>query len=198
MDVRLPLFCVAHFLRTLAMYIPLDFLPDLMMKEHGIPHIEAGNVVPIYGIASIVGRLVSGVVAYRFKNRAVLLSSLCMVVQGASCVGMAYSNVYWQFAVCDGFYGFFHGYVTVLLPLSLVEMFGIASLKDSYAVIMFFCGISTRFGLPLVGWIEVEWGSYSLAFLITGAIYFVGGLHCVYCLLHVYIKEKLFKSENVA
>ena len=144
-----------------------------------------------------IGRFGSVVLAHSFKNRAVLFTFLGMVVLGGCCIGMAYSYVYWHFVVCCGSYGLFSGSIPVLLPLSLVEMFGIASLKDSYAVIMFFCGISTRFGLPLVGWIEVEWGSYSLAFLITGAIYFVGGLHCVYCLLHVYIKEKLFKSENV-
>ena len=118
------------------MYIPTDFLPDAMVKEHEIPHIKAGNIVVFYGMSNIVGAIISGVTANYLKNSAVLLISLCMVILGFCCVGMAYSVLYWQFVVCCCIYGICTRGFLALLPISLIDMFGIESLKVSFSVLM--------------------------------------------------------------
>ena len=158
------------------MYIPTDFLPDAMVKEHKISHIKAGNIVVFYGISNIIGAIISGVIANYLKNSALLLISLCMLILGFCCVGMAYSVLYWQFVICCFIYGLFQRFVVVLLPISLIDMFGLESLKASYSVIMFGSAIATLAGPPMTGRFKVVWGNYDFAFNITGGFYFLGAI----------------------
>ena len=65
---------------------------------------------------------------------------------------------------------------TVLRTISLVDMFGVDSLKDSYGIIMFCGGVSTLFGPPMAGWLKVCWGTYYYAFFVTAGIFIVGGI----------------------
>ena len=188
-DRRLAIFCLVNCLYILACYIPLDFLPDSMVKEHGISHINAGNIVPIYGMASFVGRLIGGIIPTYMENSALLLTSLCMILLGTSCLGMAFSILYWHFVVCACIYGIFRGMFHVLVPISLVDMFGVESLKDSYGIIMFCSGISTLLGPPMVGWLKVIWATYDYAFIITAGIFYLGATIDLF-LLWVHKRDK--------
>ena len=49
------IYCLSQSISLLAMYIPLYFLPDMMIHERGIPRIDAGNIIPVFGIGSIIG-----------------------------------------------------------------------------------------------------------------------------------------------
>ena len=175
-DPRLTLFCFVQIMFTLAEYIPIDFLPDAMVKEHGISPINAGSIITMYGGATIAGRLISGVITNYFENSAVLYTLICMCVMGNCCIGMAVSTSYWQFMVCACIYGLFVGKMFVLLPISLVDMFGIESLKDSFGVIMFFSAVSTLLGAPMAGWLKVLCGTYDLAFIVASDCYCMGGI----------------------
>ena len=176
MEPRLIIFCLAIGMRDLAMYIPLDFLPDAMVREHDISHNMAGNIIAFYGFSSIMGRLISGIATNYLKNSAVLLTSISLLLLGGCCVGMAFSNLYWQFVLCAFLYGLFLGSTNMLLPISLIDMFGLESLKVSYGITMFFCASTTVFGPPMVGWFKVLWGTYYFTFIITAGLYFVGGI----------------------
>ena len=161
---------------TLALYVPLDFLPDAMKKEHGISQTKSGNIIAFFGASSTIGPILSGLFTNYLRNKAVLLTGVCMILLGACCVGMALSLVYWQFVMCAFMYGLFLFTIFVLLPISLVDMFGIKSLKPSYSVIMFLNGIASLIGPPMVGEFKAIWGSYDIAFNITGGFYFLGGI----------------------
>ena len=176
MDPRLIIFSLALGLLGIAVYVPITFLPDAMVKEHGISHIKAGNIVAFYGISSIVGPIICGVAANYLKNSAVLLISLLMFVLGWCCVGMAYSVLYWQFVVCSCIYGICTRGILGLLPISLIDMFGIESLKVSYSVIMICCTISSLVGPPMAGRLKMLWGNYDIAFIITSGLYFLGSI----------------------
>ena len=175
-DRRLAIFCLVNCLYTLGYYVPLDFLPDSMEKEHGISHIQAGKIIPFFGISSIIGRLAGGIIPNYLENSALLLTSVCMLLLGSSCVGMALSIWYWQFVVCVCVYGIFLGMFSALRSIALVDMFGVESLKGSYGIILFFNGISTVLGPPMAGWLKVLWGTYYYAFFITAGIFYVGGV----------------------
>ena len=152
MDPRLAIFCVVEFMFTLAIYIPIDFLPQAMVEEHGISHTNAGYIIAFYGISSMVGPIISGIATKYLNKRAILVTSLCMCVSGCCCVGMAFSVVYWQFVVCCFIYGLSVSEFFVLLPISLIEMFGIESLKISYSIMTFCGGFATLLGPPMAGW----------------------------------------------
>ena len=175
-DSRLTLFCLVNSLYTLGYYIPLDFLPDAMLKEHGISKLRSGNIISFYGVASTIGRFSGALITNYIENSALLLIIVCMVSLGCACIGMAVSTYYWHFVVCIFVYGIFLGMFSVLRPLLLIDMFGMESLNESYGIIMLCNGISTLLGPPMAGWLKLLWGEYYYDFLITGGIFNVGGV----------------------
>ena len=170
------MFCIITCLYTLGQYVPVDFLPDFMVKEHGISPLQAGNIITFYGVSSIVGRLIGGLLTSYMEKGALLLVTACMLLLGGSCFGMALSTYYWQFVICICIYGVFLGMFSVLRTISLVDMFGVDSLKDSYGMIMFCSGVSTLLGPPMAGWLKVCWGTYYYAFFVTAGIFIAGGI----------------------
>ena len=170
------MFCIVTSLSVLGKYVPLDFLPDFMVKEHGISQLQAGNIIPFYGVANIIGRLIGGILTSYMEKSALLLVTACMLLMGGSCFGMALSTYYWQFVICIFIYGLFLGIFSALRTISLVEMFGVDSLKDSYGIIMFCSGVSSLLGPPMAGWLKVCWGTYDYAFFVTSGIFVAGGI----------------------
>ena len=175
LDPRFLTYCLVNFLYTLAMYVPLYFLPHIMIVEHGISHIEAGHIIPIYGVARVAGSVMVGMVTNRLKGNAMQFVLICMFVLGCCCIGIIYSSAYWHFMVDVGFYGFLCGTIAPLRTVSLDEMFGVETLKATYGMIMFVSGIGTLGGPPFVGGGEVEWGTF-FGFLFTGGVYFFAAL----------------------
>ena len=162
---------VVKSLFALALYIPVDFLPDMMVKELGISELDAGYVISVYGGASLVGRLVSGVVTNLKDNIAIKANCLSMALLGVSCFGMGVSNALWHCIVCASVYGFFQGCNATLFPILLVDMLGLDQLKGAYGLIMFFNGIATLIGAPFAGWLGVAFEGYKYAFFAAGGIY---------------------------
>ena len=159
---------------SLVVYVPINFLPDALIKEHGISSIKAGNIIAFYGISNIIGSIISGMILNYLEKCAVLLTFICMTGLALSCIGMAFSVVYWQYVLCSCIYGFFLRGVSASIPISLVDMFGIDYLKFSYGVIMFGWTFSALVGPPFVGKLKVIWGSYDFAFIVAGGFHFVG------------------------
>ena len=73
-------------------------------------------------------------------------------------------------------YGFFYRYIIALIPISLVDIFGIEFLKISYAIITFCSGIAMLIGPPLVGWLKVYFGTYDIPFAVVAGVFYVGGI----------------------
>ena len=175
-DPRLYLFGLAYSLRIFAVYIPITFLPDMMAKEHNISHLMAGSIVQVYGTATMVGRLVSGIVANRKENIATLLNCIAMFIAGASCIGMGRSYELWHFMLCCFIWALFDGFSPTLLPIILVDMFGIDSLKVTFGSVMFGCGITSLLGTPFSGWLAVIFESYNIAVYVAGGIYLLAAV----------------------
>ena len=81
-----------------------------------------------------------------------------------------------KFAILCFLYGISSRQTPVLAQIALIDMFGIESLKVSFSVMMFFSGMTTLVGPPLLGWLKVIWGSYDFAFIITSGFWFMGGI----------------------
>ena len=105
-----------------------------------------------------------------------LFTGGCLMIMGGCTVGMAFSTLYWHFVVCFFIYGVALCYIVVLTPISLIDLFGIDSLKVSYSVIMAAKGIASLIGPPMVGWFEVLEGSYDFPFIVVGGFFFLGGI----------------------
>ena len=194
-DIRLVMFCGVIFINELGMYVPIDFLPDWMVKEHGIPQLRAGYIISLYGVSSIIGRLLAGILTSCMERLALPLVAVSMILLGSSCYGMAVSTDFWQFAIFICIYGVFLGMFGTLRTISLASVFGVDSLKENYAIIMFVGGVSTVFGAPFAGWLKVCFGSYYYAFVVTSGIYICGGVLAL--ILVEENKKDKYHIENV-
>ena len=192
-EPRFVLFCCVQCLTTLVLYIPLDFLPSAMVKEHHMTDQMGGGIIAYYGISSMFGRLFAGIFTQYFKNTSILCTGICMIIICGSCIGMAYSIAYWQFMVLCSIYGFYTGAIFVLLPLALVDILSTELLNLSYGIIQFFNGMSVLVGPPAFGWIKMLSGTYELVFVISGIVYFVGGL--VAFIVHLIHRNNIQKSS---
>ena len=176
MDLRLIMFSMMHAMLLLLEYVPMTFLPDAMVKEHGVPRLDAGHIVAFFGISNTVGAILSGLCTNYLMNSVMVLNLICMLVLGTCCIGMAFSSLYWHFVVCFFIYGIFLRHIKVLIPISLVEMFGVESLMVSFSVIMACSGIASLIGPPMLGWFKELQGTYDFAFTVAGGLYFLGGI----------------------
>ena len=193
-DPRLSTFCLVNTM-YLAMYVPMNFLPDALKKEHGVSSIKAGHVMAFYGISSTVGSLVMGVVTNYFEKCTLLLTVIFLAGCGSCCIGMAFSVGYWQHVVWFCFYGASRAIAYKMRPIVLVEMFGVDSLKFSYGILMFFEGFSLLVGGPLVGKLKVMSGRYAVAFMVTGGFYFVGA---ALALILIWLQKRKDNSNSEA
>ena len=159
----------------LAAYVPMNFLPDALVKEHEFSRFKAGHIIAFYGMSQVVGAILSGICANYLKNNLIQLNLICMIGLGASCVGMAFSSVYWHFVVCFFIHGIFNRKYIVLTPISLIEMFGVESLHASFSVIMACSGIASLIGLPMFGWFKELKGTYDFVFIVAGGFHVLGG-----------------------
>ena len=175
-DRRLIAFSLCYFMFYLACYCPLNFLPDAMVREHGISNTKAGHVITFLGAGCMLGSISAGLATNHFKNCAVLHSVGCMIVMGCCNIGMAFSDLYWQFVVCSFIYGIAFRYMLVLHPIALVDMFGINSLKVSFGIGMACSCIGSLAGPPIVGWFKVLQGTYQLSFIVAGCCFFLAGI----------------------
>ena len=175
-DLRLITYSLAQFMIALAQYVPIVFLPDSMVKDHGILPTTAGQIIAFYGIARFVGSPLSGLTVHYLKNSAVLFTGGCLMIMGGCTIGMAFSSLYWHFVACFFIYGVALCYTVVLTPISLIELLGIDSLKISYSVIMAVKGIASLIGTPMVGGFEVLNGRYDFCFIIAGGFFFLAGI----------------------
>ena len=155
---------------------PITFLPDAMVKDHGIPDIESGHIIAFYGLSNVIGSILPVVCANLLKNNAILLIPICIIGFGICCVGMAFSSFYWHFVICGFMHGIFFKTYTVIIPISLTDMFGVESLKVSYGVIMACSGIANLVGLPMLGWFKELQGTYDFSFTVAGGFHFIGGI----------------------
>ena len=176
MDSRLIIFSLTQITFNLALYAPINFLPDVMIKEHEIPRLDAGHVIAFYGISNVVGAILSGICANFLKNNVILLISICVMGLGICCIGISFSSLYWHFVVCCFMYGIFSITVIVLKPILLTDMFGVESLKVSFGVVMACSGIATLVGSPMFGWFKELQGTYDLSFNVAGGFNFLGAI----------------------
>ena len=173
---RLYIYCLSQSLSLLVMYIPLDFLPDMMIHDHNISRIDAGNSILIFGVGSIVGRIVSGVFISYVKNSSIAVCSINFMFLGGCCIGYVFCHNYVLFACLSFVNGVLFGATFVLIPLTLLELFGVKSITDTYGLVMLSSGITVTFGLPILGKLIHECKTYASSFFVASSFYCAAGL----------------------
>ncbi|XP_067675785.1 monocarboxylate transporter 12-like [Haliotis asinina] len=169
-NIRYCFFLMSNCLAMNALYTPYTHLPrratDLKIKEA-----EINWLLPIIGIASVIGRLFFGWLGdFHWVNNRHLLASALMIcgISSVVCPFLTTFPMLAGFAVVFGaFSGVFYGTRNVVL----VDVVGVDKLSKAYGILLMSQGLSSILGPPLAGWIYDSTGDYSASFYTVGCMF---------------------------
>jgi MFS family permease len=129
---------------------------------------DAGIAVSFMAAASIAGRLIG---AFGLSRLPVVGFSAAMgVLQGASFAVLALLPGLFGLAAGTVLFGITIGNLTVLIPLVVVELFGMADYPRIYAVSQFGASIGTALGPAFLAQLHSAFGGYRAPLLIVAGI----------------------------
>jgi MFS family permease len=177
--VRSPAFVMLYIswlLATAALFVPFVFLP-VFAVDGGASQMAASALISVLGGMSVFGRL--GLGALEKHIGALRLFKIATFVMGASYGMWLVATSYGWLVVFALVLGLGYGVRIALMPVVLIELFGLQNLGAVLGVFFTATGISALLGPPLAGFI-VDWtGSYRWAavFAVTmGLLGFVAVL----------------------
>ena len=189
-DMRILFYCLGKFLFEMAFYIPPDYLPEMMVKDHGFPQSVEGTIMAILGASIVVGRILSGLIAKIFKKYSIIMSALSLTVIGSGLVGLAFCSTFEEFFGVTVLYGLCAGSYFYLGVIILIEMYGVSDkFQDAYGLVMLASMFSPILGPPIGGFMHDYYGSYSVAFLAAGLFSFTSAT-CNYIVFFVHFRNK--------
>ncbi|XP_046328461.2 monocarboxylate transporter 9-like [Haliotis rufescens] len=169
-NIQFCFFLMSNCLAMIAVYTPYTHLPkratDLKIKET-----EISWLLPIIGIASVVGKLFFGWLGdFKLVNNRHLLASAVMMC-GICAIATPFLTTFPMlvgFAVVFGvFIGVFFGTRNVVL----VDVVGVENFSKSYGILLLSQGVSTLIGTPMTGWIYDATSEYSASFFTVGSMF---------------------------
>jgi MFS family permease len=135
---------------------------------------NAGIAVAIMASATVVGRLIG---AFALSRLPVIgFSAVMGVLQGASFAVLAFGSGLAGLAAGTVLFGITIGNLTVLIPLVVVELFGLTDYPRIYAVSQFGASVGTAAGPAMLAWLHSGFGSYRVPLLILAGISFAASM----------------------
>jgi len=129
---------------------------------------NAGIAVSIMASATIAGRLIGAFVLSRLP--VVGFSAVMGVLQGASFVALAVLPGLFGLAVGTVLFGITIGNLTVLIPLVVVELFGLIDYPRIYAVSQFGASLGAAGGPAVLAALHSGFGGYRAPLLILAVV----------------------------
>ncbi|MDY6856138.1 MAG: MFS transporter [Thermodesulfobacteriota bacterium] len=160
-------------------------LPLFMIMVHivpfatdiGIPKEIAASALGFIGGVSILGRIAMGSLSDRIGWKYSLI--ICVGLCGIMTFSLIYVRSVWALFVFVVLFGFFYGGKVSVFPGLVGSFFGNNSLAEIIGVLSTCLGISGMIGPIAGGYIYDRMGSYTLAFLLAFASYFIAFLFSI-------------------
>jgi MFS family permease len=145
-------------LATAALFMPLVFLPGAAL-EQGVSQIMASALISVLGGMSVVGRLGLGVLCNHIGTVR-LFKAATFVMAVSNMVWLTTAESYGGLLLFAAVLGFAYGVRIALMPVVLIELFGLQNLGAVLGVFFTATGISAVLGPALAGFIVDSTGSY--------------------------------------
>lgn len=172
--VRTPNFAMlwtASLLSSIAIYVPFVYLPEFA-HDQGVSRVAAATLVGIIGGASVVGRMVLGVVADRMGI--MWLYKLCTLALGLSYAVWILTSGYGWLVIFALTMGTAYGGMVALSPAVVAELFGVQGLGAVLGTLYTSSAISALVGPPFAGLVIDRSGSYLWAAAFAGSACVIG------------------------
>ena len=180
---KLLTYCLSHGLFTLAYFIPVNFLSSMMVENQEIGVEKAGLIIPVIGVATIAGKLLTGVFISKLNLNALGLHALYLVGCGVCCIIFTFCTQYSHFVAVAVFYGLAVGPIDMLIMECLTRMCGIELVKDTVGFIMLVYAMGAGIGAPIGGWIYDVMEAFDGVFYFCASIYAVGAIFAIFALI---------------
>ena len=180
---KLIMYCLSHGSFTLAYFIPIDFLSTMMAEDHGISVEEASYIIPIIGVSTCLGKLVTGLLISKYKMNSLRLHAVYLAGSGFCCFGFTLCTQYYHYIGFAIFYGFVVGPIDTLIVECLSTMFGLELVKDTVGFVMLVYAMGAAIGAPIGGWIYAATDDFNAVFHFCAGVYILGGMSGWFALL---------------
>ena len=194
-DKRMFLYCLVQVMYTLAYYVPMIYLPEMMKKDHGISKEWAGTILSVLGFGNMAGAILTGLIVQYLTISPIVLSAASLGILGIGCFGFTFCYTYEHFVIVAVAYGPMLAAMAVLMPLIVIEIFGEEKSKDAFGLVMIGKMLGAILGPPIGGYIKEYSATYIVPFYAAGTFHLIGSfLNVLMCLFHVNVK--VFLSEE--
>jgi MFS family permease len=162
---------VSWILATAALFVPFVFLPAFAL-DLGVSQVMAAALISVLGGMSVIGRLGLGLLGDRVGT--LRLFKVATLAMGASYLLWLAATDYGWLLVFAAVLGLGYGVRIALMPVILIELFGLQSLGAVLGVFFTATGVSALVGPPLAGFIVDYAGSYRWAAALALALGLLG------------------------
>ncbi|XP_063382040.1 monocarboxylate transporter 7-like [Cydia fagiglandana] len=179
-------FCAAGFLIYLGFLVPVAYI-QVRNLQAGVDPRHCSLFVSAMGGFNGLGRLGYGLLAIKFCPIKLSVVGLC--TGGAITILSNVSfNMYFQY-IYSSLFGFSVSCVISCRALMLVKLYGLEKLTNATGMLLLFQGIGSLISTPLAGVLSEHFG-YTVAFIVSGASIFLGGLMLARMYL-IFLNEKV-------
>ena len=168
---------------NLAFFIPIDFLPDMMVNDHGVLEINAGYIVPIIGAGHGIGRVLVGLAVSKLKLNPTGTTTMCLLACAACSFIFTICSNYTTFVIAGITFGLTVGPNGSLVVECLVQMYGMELVKDTFGIMMIVYAIGSLIGPLVGGFLDDISGNYNATFYFCGVIYLLAAAVCFMVLI---------------
>ena len=148
---------ISWVLATAALFVLFVFLPAFAL-DRGASQVAASALISVLGGISVFGRLGLGILGNRIDT--LRLFKVATFVMGVSYVMWLTATAYGWLLVFAVVLGFGYGVRIALMPVVLIELFGLQNLGAVLGVFFTATGFSALLGPPLAGFIVDCTGGY--------------------------------------
>jgi MFS family permease len=165
--LRSPAFWIiafVHFFCCAAHSGPLFHMVSLVI-DAGVTQLAAATVFSWAGLASIVGRVGTGVLAERWGSKTILVAWLFM--QASAVLLYVFPRDYGSFTALAVYFGLSYGGVMPLYAVVAREFFGERAMGASYGGIFFISCIGMGLGAWIGGQVFDRTGTYQMMYVLS-------------------------------
>ena len=122
LEKRMVCYCFVHIFFELGYYIPMLFLPETMITDHGISNSFAGTIISIIGVSNMIGKLLAGTILQCFDVCPILFSAITLMLLCISSAGMTLCESYEHFVIVAAVYGLVLSSIDLCSPFIVMKI----------------------------------------------------------------------------
>ena len=144
------------------------------VEDMGFNPVSAALVLTLIGASGILGRIIIGGIADRYKTK--ILLPACLFLQAVLLLSLIRVDDLQGFYIVAALYGLGYGGTLPLVIKMNTDFFGMTFSGTIFGVLLFGATTAGAIGAPFAGYVYDTTGCYSLAFLTASIILLTGSL----------------------